>query len=214
MIVVLASCLQPYQKEGEKESGTPSGPMGAASELFKPIGDGAIRFYTADTKYRTPLGYTLWAYNEKPQETFKERTVVVNKPAGDSIAGYGVIICSGLREVGGRKERVFLAVMINNNGQYAVGKVTGASYKEIEGWKSTEGLGKSAGLDNTIKIVRDGGSLSSRYNLYFNGRHDPETDYFIDSMEPVCAGGDNGYIVVISPTDLSGGSGVEVWFYE
>ena len=218
IIAILVTCLSPYSGKYENTTGLPvEGTPVVVSHLFEPLGGGGvggIKFYTTDPKYRTQSGYTLWAYNSAPSGVFIERTVRLSKPTGDNLAGYGVIICSGQQEIDGKSEIVFLTIMINNNGQYAVGKVTGGSYKPLVPWKTHSAL-IGSGLINKIKIVRDN-TLGSenQYFLHFNDVHYPASDFFVDNEAPLCEGyGRNGYIVVISPTDLNG-SAVEVYFYE
>ena len=212
IIAILASCLSPYTEELKNETGLPSGSTSIEFSYFEKISTG-YKLYTTDPKYRTPSGYTLWAYNSDPSGSFTEREVSLSKPTGDSIAGYGVIICSEQHMIEGRMENVFLTVMINNLGQYAVGKVIGAFYIPLEKWRSPGTLKSGSGLTNTIKIEKDT-AINNRYNLYFNDNHNSASDFFIDSIEPFCNGvGRNGYIVVISPNDLNG-SAVEVYFHE
>lgn len=216
-IAVLAACISPYTEDDEGEIGLPGrGTPIEVSSLFEPLEDdfgSGFKFYTNNPGYRTQWGYTLWAYNSVPSGVFSERTVVLSKPTGDNIAGYGAIICSAQREIEGRMKTVFLTVMINNNGQYAVGKVIEGLYISLEKWKPHVALNKGSGLINRIKIEKDSVN-GNRYNLYFNNFHNPVADFFVDSLEPICESyGRNGYLVVISPDDLNG-SAVEVYFYE
>jgi hypothetical protein len=207
---VFGACLQPYNGKNENETGLPgNGMVEINSELFVPIpGEDGYRFYTNDPKYRTSSGHTLWAYNTEPEQIFTERTIKMYKTQGDNIAGFGAIICSSQCVVNGHPETVFLTVMINNSGQYAVGKVINASYTSLVNWTNNSGIIKYYSGFNKVKIVKAG----NVYSLYFNSNPVPDT--FVDSQAPICNDyGRNGYIVVISPTDLNG-SAVDVWFYE
>lgn len=213
-VLVLASCLSPYTEGEKNKSGLPGKETLIDYTSFEQM-DGGIgyKFYTMDAKYRTPSGYTLWTYNKDPSDVFDRREVKLVKPTGDNIAGYGVIICSGQQVVEGRLEVVFMTVMINNMGQYAVGKVIGGTYIPIESWRTPGTLNSGSGRANIMVVEKDT-EVANRYNLYFNGNHNVATDFFVDSMDPLCGGtGRNGYIVVISPNDISG-SAVEVYFYE
>ena len=209
LIIALVSCLSPYS--GKDGTGLPGDETPVEiSTLFKPEGStGWIKFYTNDSKYRNPSGYTLWTYNSNPSGPFTERTVRLYKTTGDNIAGYGVVICSEQKLIDGKWQQVFLTVMINNNGQYAVGKVIGSSYMHLENWKYCTSLNKASGQENTIKIIKS--AEPNKYQLIFNGLD--EGLFFVDSIEPFCSGGQDGYIIVISPADLRG-SAVEAWFYE
>jgi len=214
--LVFISCLSPYKGDDEGKNGIPGNDTPIViSELFMPFtggsgnGDG-FRFYTNDSKYRAPSGYTLWTCWPSQGE-FTERTVSMQKRQGEYIAGYGMVICSDERVVDGVSQPVFLTVMINNNGKYAVGKVVGSFYKSLQDWRDAPGLTVGS-VENTVTITRKDEANPNKYNLYFNGVDAGLS--FNDSEEPRCNGyGRNGYIVVISPLDLNA-SAVEVLFYE
>ena len=215
-IVILVSCLSPYNGEDESKSGLPGTetPFSVTNDLFNPDSSdpNIIRFFTNDPKYRTPYGYTLWSYGGSSPATFVDRTVRVYKTMGSLIAGYGIIICSSQQLVNNRLETVFLTVMINNSGQYAIGKVIGGSYTHIRGWTSNNYLVKGI-VNNKIRVKKkDGPNDENTYELFFNDAKKGED--FTDAEEPHCKEyGQNGYIVVISPDDLNKSS-VEVWFVE
>jgi hypothetical protein len=214
----LTGCLSPYEGSGEGEGTLPvtGQPAAEASALFSDEGSGddgrrVTRFYTADRKYRTVRGYTLWTAGDGTEGTaFTDRTVVVRKATGNMAAGYGVVICEGVRPVGGVNERVFLTVLVNNQGEYAAGKVYGGRYESLIWWTRDEALLAGSGVGNEIRIVRDGVD-PNRYHVHFNGT---EVTTLTDSEGPRCGGiGRSGYVVVIAPDDLAG-AGVEAWFEE
>ena len=212
IVGIIVSCLSPYNG-GEKEDGLPvSGAPIVISDLFKSPENGQpgdTRFYTNDPIYRRSSGYTLWAYNSDTID-FQERTVSLRKTIGSSIAGYGVIICSDLRKIDDRSEIVFLTVMLNNNRQYAVGKVIGASYEPLVYWTNSSNIIQGYGIWNTIRIVKDSEN-PNKYDLYINGKFER---FFVDAEQPLTGGtGRNGYVVVIAPDDLNQNA-VEVWFEE
>jgi len=213
-VIVLTTCVSPYTGETVIINGIPGEegtPLVIASDLFTPVEIGIYRtrFLAYDPKYRTPTGYTLWSYCSE-NEIFQERTVIVRKPSGNLIAGYGLIICAAPRTVKGRTETIFLTIMINNNQQYTVGKVTGASYVPLVNWTTGGGLRKGVGMENTIRVEKDE-TNPNKYHLFFNGVFEV---LFVDEEEPHCEGtGRNGYLVVITPDDLDNKS-VEVWFSE
>lgn len=214
MLAVLVSCSPPSGSTGLPVGTAPAGQGGIAevSELFKPGEEGGtkgIRFYTTDRKYRSASGYTLWSYSAGPGGS-DDRTVRVEKRLGNASAGYGLVLCSGVQDVGGRDELVFMTVMINNRGEYAVGKVIGNEYRSLlpSLWERSERLRGHAGNGNELRVVKAG---MNHYELYVNGGH--ETG-FEDNEAPYCdAGGRDGYVVVIAPDDLRG-SAVEVLFWE
>ena len=209
IILMLSTCFSPYERDegnGLPNAGTPI----VDSNLF--VQQGSIneyRFYTNDPKYRTSEGYTLWTLFPGAGE-LDVRTVAARKTLGSSIAGYGAIICSGQRQVGNSTTNVFLTVMVNNNKQYAIGKVIGGSYTSLVIWTEAAGLVKGLGLWQTINISIDPVN-KNRYHLSFNGIYEGS---FVDEEAPACEGtGRNGYVVVIAQDDLNN-SGVEVWFRE
>jgi hypothetical protein len=211
-VCVLTGCLSPYDGN-DNESGLPdtATPVEAVSLLFneeQKDSQKVTRFYTNDAKYRRPSGYTLWTSGEGGEETpFVSKMVTVRKTSGSSIAGYGMVLCEAPRFVNGVVGRVFLTVMINNNGQYAVGKVTGAVYEPLEWWTPTDKLRKGI-VDNDIRVDF---VYPNSYDLYFNGVKEAS---FIDANPPACEGkGRSGYIVVIAPGDLNHAA-VEVLFAE
>ena len=206
--MILVSCLSPYSgdEEGLPEKEAPI----TESDLFVPIDStNEIRFYTNDPKYRYPSGCTLWTYSSDA-EIFMERAVTVRKPLGSNLAGYGLIICSGQREVKGQTETVFLTVMINNNKQYAIGKVISGYYEGLVHWTEASGLINGIGLSNEIRIKKDEEN-SNKYYLFFNN---VSAGSFTDEEMPRCEGyGRSGYVVVIAQDDLNN-SAVEVRFKE
>ena len=211
IIAILAACLSPYNggNGGNGGTGLPNngGGFDALSELFLPINDGTqntTNFFTNDPKYRNPSGYTLWTYCSDASD-FIERTVTVKKTLGNIRAGFGLVICSNQRQINGQAQTVFLTVMINNNQEYAVGKVIGASYTSLlpSLWYYSNRINEGIGWENAIKIVKDNYD-SNKYHLYINGYW---VNDFSDNEQPQCNGqGRNGYIVVIAQDDLNGGA--------
>lgn len=222
MAAVLTGCLSPYEGSPGPGSGLPGeGTAAVVSELFSTEGGTpgsgmrVTRFYTNDPKYRTPQGYTLWTAGDgEPETPFASRTVEVRKPSGAAGAGYGVVLCEAPRSAGAVTERVYLTVLINNLGQYAVGKVRGAAFQPLVWWTSSERLVSGAGMSNTIRIDRDTEDIH-RYHLFFNDpERTAEVRSFVDDGAPRCGGvGRSGYLVVIDSGDLDR-SGVEVVFTE
>jgi hypothetical protein len=122
-----------------------------------------------------------------------------------------MVLCHALRTVDGVVVPVMLTVMINNNGQYVIGKVVDGNFSYISQWTATTRLDAGSGQENTITVQYQG---DNKYLLKFNGMDIRE---FSDEEEPRCGGvGKNGYVVVIAPSDLNGvnNASVEVWFKE
>jgi hypothetical protein len=221
-VALVFGCVSPYEGTPEDGSGLPgTGTVTAVSDLFSSGGESpgngerVTRFYTNDGKYRAPSGYTLWTAGDGGAGTpFTSRTVAVRKPYGNGGAGYGVVFCEAPRTAGGTTERVYLTVLINNKGEYAVGKVRGADFRALVWWTGSTRLVSGPGMTNTITVVRDG-TEGNKYHLFLNdGPQAEEVTAFVDEGEPYCNGvGRNGYIVVIAPGDLDK-AGVEVFFTE
>jgi hypothetical protein len=208
-VLLLSSCLSPYS--GSSEEGLPGSntPIEIANDLFNesnPEFPGRFYFYTNDPKYKTTYGYTLWTNLDGSAETdvLGTREVIVNKQYGYAFAGYGITLCNASREVDGVSKPAMLTVMMNNNGQYAVGKVIDGYYHSLVWWTNAAELHKGSGLNNAITVTY---ADNNRYDLFFNAT---KVTTFTDENAPLCEGkGKNGYVVVIAPTDLSG-AGVAV----
>ncbi|QQO10705.1 hypothetical protein [Breznakiella homolactica] len=208
---VLGGCAQP-QGAADEEAGEDGG-MALVNELFVATETAAgtvTRFTTSDPQYWSRNGFTVWTvWDEGAKDPFEERTVLVNKPKGNSSAGYGLVICQGTREVGGENTVTMLTVMVNNNGEYALGKVIGGNYESKQWWTATSYLTSGEGMVNTLTVTYT--AASQEYLLKINGY---DVQRFTDELAPVHTGGRNGYVVVISPVDRFPASEVDVYFTE
>ncbi|MDR2767429.1 MAG: hypothetical protein LBB82_03780 [Treponema sp.] len=213
--VFFFSCLSPYENGGavEAETEIDETVFTPASDLFRETESGVVRFYTNDPKYRGPNGYSLWTVFGEEQNTL-DRLVSVSKSAGNNSAGYGLVICHKTRESDGTGKLVMLTVMINNRGQYAIGKVINGSYREIKPWTTANAGGAGnylkagTGMKNKIGVSYTG---DNHYELSFN---EYVIETFADEEVPFCEGkGKSGYVVVIAPDDLNK-TGVDVYFEE
>ena len=173
-------------------------------------GKQVTRMHTNDVRYWSQRGYTVWtAWGADNLAPFIERTVEVSKTKGYIGAGYGLVICQGTRVVEGKEIQTMLTVIINNNGQYAVGKVIGGIYEDIVSWKHSPSINNiGAGAPTTIQVIGKGAGV---FSLFFNGNYIQD---FSDTKEPVHSGGRNGYIVVIAPADRFAQEEVDVHFTE
>ena len=199
--------------EDEKED-VSAGGIKEANELFKKTesdssGKVTTRLHTSDKKYFGINGSTLWTVwgEEGIEEEFKDREVMMSKVRGNAAAGYGLVLCHGLRDVDGKKEETMLVVMINNHGEYAIGKVIGGRYDSLVWWTKNAAIRGWAGAPNEIKITKEG----EAFIIKCNGA---EITSFVDGDEPRHTGGKNGYVVVISPQDRISGNEVDVYFTE
>jgi hypothetical protein len=181
------------------------------SDLFNETVNGLVTtttFTINDEKYWSINGYTLWTVwgDESPSDAFAERTVTLHKSDGDKDAGYGFVICQGLRDGYGN---TMLTIMINVDGYYTIGKVVDAKYEPLFKWTKSGYIHQGFGVDNTIRVAYDSGSRL--FSLYINGFF---IQTFKDEDVPVHTGGKNGYLVVISPQDTFPAEYVDVEFKE
>jgi hypothetical protein len=138
LALAVTGCGGPYEAGDSKEEGSGGGAgYGLVSELFKETGETAAgetvtRFQTNDGKYWTERGYTAWTvWGTEGPEDFTGRKVRVSKKQGSASAGYGLVLCQGVREAEGKQVATMLTVMINNEGKYAIGKVIGGRYDSL-----------------------------------------------------------------------------------
>ena len=211
LIFILAGCNGTYSP-GEKEALDEE--ILRVSEIFlegetSAEGEVTTRLYTNDEKYWGLNGKTLWTAwgDEGIGELFTERTVTMSKVKGHVTAGYGLVLCQGVREVEGREEETMLIVMINNNGEYAIGKSIGGQYEEMAWWTMNAAINAGLGAPNEILVRRDGNEFELIANGFFVTR-------FEDPEEPKHEGGRNGYIAVISPLDRLPKDEIDIYFTE
>ena len=131
----------------------------------------------------------------------------MSKSKGYAGACYGLVICAGQRVVDGETVETMLTVMINNEGQSALGKVKGGRYEPLLDLTRTANLNTGVGAPNTIWVTYSGDTFS----LYINDFFERE---FTDTREPVHYEGRDGYIVVIAPADRFPEGEVDVYFTE
>lgn len=213
LLAVLFVCLFFFSSCGSSGGGglsgpsyNPTNPVERVDELFEYDGDETTTITTNNGAYWSSYGYTLWAINNTiPEGDFTERTVSLIKHSGDSVAGYGIVVCHAYRTDYGY---TMITVMINTSGFYTVGKVIGADYESVVDWKKSDMLTEGKGPENKLHLVYD--KDNKEYTLYIN---DVETETF-DVTEPIHESGRSGYIVVISPQDNFPAVPVSVSFIE
>jgi hypothetical protein len=208
-LISLSGCPAPTDGASSASDPIPGGGTGSGeliedSELFDEPSDGSYTFKTNDTAYQGSFGYTFWARTGKSQNPFASRETTLSKISGDGTAGYGIIFCYGTTPTG---EETMLAVMINNSREYIIGEIIGAEFTEIVPWTECAYLKKGLNQANTVKVTLSSGI----FTLYLNGE---ETATFNDDEAPLHTGGDDGFIVVISPIDDFPSTPVQVTFTE
>ena len=217
LLIILTACGLSYNIAGEEE-GLPDdkGSFENISELFMDSAPhehtGAIitRFRTNDKRYWTQNGYTVWTLWNTPAAHFDSQEIRVWKPSGNRLAGYGLVLCYSMHDINGVPTPMMLTVMINNNGQYALGKVTAGKYEDLQWWKSHPAIRINAGVVNKIKVNYNKGSSPPSYTLWIN--ENPSPIVFLDSEPPYLSYGRSGYIAVISSQDNFPRAEVDVFF--
>ena len=184
-----------------------------AEELFVPRKDEEGKtltvFKTNDKKYWTYDGMTLWTVWGEDSGAFKRRTVKTAKSDGYSAGGYGIVFCQGEHETDGKTVCAMLVVMINNEGQYILGKAYGGVFVDFGWWKTSPYLNRGTGKSNEITVDYD--ESKTEFVFYANGK---EIERFRDEEEPALRNGKNGYIVVTTPFDNFPSTAVDVYFGE
>jgi hypothetical protein len=202
--------------EGDLPNEDP-GTIALVETLFVPTDDvetGTVitRFHTNDPKYWSPQGFTLWTMwdtGTPDGSTAWEREVIVSKKNGYKRAGYGMVLCQGVRTYKGKSEQTMLTVFINNEREFAIGKVIAGQYTIMRGWTKTLYLNTGTGVDNKLKVGYN--PALAEFTLTINGN---VAYNFKDMAEPRHSGGKNGYIVVIGPLDNFPTEEVDVYFTE
>jgi hypothetical protein len=179
--------------------------MGEANSLFvaSAAESSLVEFATNDVAYMTDRGYTLWALKAAAQTPFVSRTVVLNKSSGVSEAGYGIVFCHH-----GSDERMLVA-MIDEQQEYIVGEAVGSNFATIVPWTVSSYLKKGPNQDNEIGVRLD--PANGTFTLSINGA---DVKAFSAMESGYDSGGDNGYLVVISPRDSFPATPVRVSFRE
>jgi hypothetical protein len=216
IIILVMAILAALMAGGCSESSSPtetpveSDGVEQADLLFEEInssGEGiTTRFHPGSGRYWSRNGYTLWTV-WGDDEPFTERTVNMTKTKGYGGAGYGLVFCQGIRGQGESAAPTMLTVMINTNGQYALGKVIGGRYEDVQWWTNTSLLREGPGAPNTVTVRYTG----EEFILLLNGQI---ARTFKDETEPRHSAGRNGYIAVIAPADKFPEGEVDVYFTE
>ena len=166
LLSLITACKNNYTPENEEQDEDLIESTGTlmlqTSELFiegEPNIDGEVttRLHTNDENYWGLNGCTLWTAwgDEGIDDIFTERVVKMSKVKGDMTAGYGLVICHGERNVNGILVETMLMVMINNSGEYTIGKVRGGLYEVVEWWKGDKAILSGIGAPNEIKVYKD-----------------------------------------------------------
>lgn len=194
VLTLLTACgLSPM--EDKEEDLIPEEPVNITEETSLFTEDsvelGKYLFETNDTKYLNKNGYTIWSTNKTNTSTnFESINIELSKLSGRTEAGFGIVFCE--QQYDGKP--YMLAIMINANGLYTIGKIVNGAFYHLEGnWKFSEYINKGFGFKNNISVSYDN-SLES-FVLTIN---DEEITRFTVPEKISYKNSKSGFVVVIS----------------
>ncbi len=195
LVLLSFSCgMSVYTPEEQGNNTDENSGMETASELFSEDAENKnlFVFETNDTSYLTSKGCTLWTLKNESSEVFKTRTVRLVKESGSANAGFGFVFC--VQESDTKGAYNMLTVLLNTNGQYAVGKIIKGNYTNIQWWTDSQFINRGYGAVNYIRVEYD--EETTEFTLYAN---DSQILVFsdADTSPRLCCGGD-GYVVVLA----------------
>ena len=133
------------------------------------------------------------------KDVLKEQETLVS-----SEAGFGLVFCE--QKIEGKP--FMLAVLINANGYYTVGKVSDGVFCHInDGWKNSNFINKGYGIKNTISVAYDSGTRN--FILKINGY---EITSFTVSEQISFKNSRSGFAVVIANNESFPDKPVRVTF--
>lgn len=191
-LALFSSCGLASFEEGENLIKPEQTNLQEESSMFeKDERNKIFTFETNDTKYLGANGWTLWTVpNVNASESFNPVAVEVIKESGRTEAGFGLVFCE--QEIEGKP--FMLAVLINANGYYTVGKVSDGVFCHInDGWKNSNYINRGHGIKNTIAVAYDAGTKN--FLLKINGY---ETTSFTVSEQISFKNSRSGFAVVIA----------------
>lgn len=205
-LALFSSCgLAPFE-EGESLIKPEQTNLQEESSMFEKDEQNKIfTFATNDTKYLGANGWTLWTVpNVNTSESFNPVAVEVIKESGRTEAGFGLVFCE--QKIEGKP--FMLAVLINANGYYTVGKVSDGVFCHInDGWKNSNFINKGYGIKNTISVAYDTGTKN--FILKINGY---EITSFTVSEQISFNNSKSGFAVVIANNENFPSKPVRVTF--
>lgn len=205
-LVLFSSCeIAPFE-EGENLVNPDQTNLQEESSMFeKDERNKIFTFETNDTKYLGANGWTLWTVpNVNTSESFNPVAVEVIKESGRTEAGFGLVFCE--QKIEGKP--FMLAVLINANGYYTVGKVSDGVFCHInDGWKNSNFINKGYGIKNTISVAYD--TSTRNFILTINGY---EITSFTVSEQISFKNSRSGFAVVIANNENFPSKPVRVTF--
>jgi hypothetical protein len=153
-----------------------------------PDANGFTQFYTNDPAYVGTSGWTFYKWGDVIDNPMGYVETQVNKVSGDKYTGYGILYCLS-------DANNFFMLVIDTDGNYKIGKVTGGAYASVTNWTVSEYLTKGYDKVNTLKVQYNG---NNTFGIYFN---DHTADEVTDDTDPKFTGGKYGYICAVSKNE-------------
>lgn len=192
LLTIMTSCeLAPFE-EGQNPVNPEQTNVQEESTMFEEYEQNkTFIFETNDTKYLTPNGYTLWTVPQiNTSENFNAISVKVTKESGRTEAGFGLVFC----EQNIDEKSFMLAVMINTNGLYSIGKIYDGVFSHINnGWLKSDHIYSGLGVPNDISITFN--NTNKNFTLTINNY---EITSFTVNEKITFKNSRSGYVVVIA----------------
>ena len=192
LLTIMTSCeLAPFE-EGQNPVNPEQTNVQEESTMFEEYEQNkTFIFETNDTKYLTPNGYTLWTVPQiNTSENFNAISVKVTKESGRTEAGFGLVFC----EQNIDEKPFMLAVMINTNGLYSIGKIYDGVFSHINnGWLKSDHIYSGLGVPNDISITFN--NTNKNFTLTINNY---EITSFTVNEKITFKNSRSGYVVVIA----------------
>lgn len=204
-VLLLAGCDLPQKDIDDTQLNIPNKDLGRIEkyeDVFIQTAENTFELNTNQEEYLSEYGYTLWCEKHHNNiETFIPIKVEVEKQAGRTEGGYGIVFCATTES---KKKNYLLTVMINNEQKYNIGKVKNGSFTTLsKGWQQCLYLNSGLNMKNIIEVqyVQNDEEkpehnrkfevkLNSVVVMYFN---DP------DVYRPIFTNTNYGYMAVITP---------------
>ena len=206
LLTIMTSCeLAPFE-EGQNPVNPVQTNVQEESTMFEEYEQNkTFIFETNDTKYLTPNGYTLWTVPQiNTSENFNAISVKVTKESGRAEAGFGLVFC----EQNIDEKPFMLAVMINTNGLYSIGKIYDGVFSHINnGWLKSNHIYSGLGVPNDISITFN--NTNKNFTLSINNY---EITSFTVNEKITFKNSRSGYVVVIANNENFPSKPVRVTF--
>lgn len=206
LLTIMTSCeLAPFE-EGQNPVNPEQTNVQEESTMFEEYEQNkTFIFETNDTKYLTPNGYTLWTVPQiNTSENFNAISVKVTKESGRTEAGFGLVFCEQYID----EKPFMLAVMINTNGLYSIGKIYDGVFSHINnGWLKSNHIYSGLGVPNDISITFN--NTNKNFTLSINNY---EITSFTVNEKITFKNSRSGYVVVIANNENFPSKPVRVTF--